>query len=618
MCGICGFVGPKKDKEKILKAMMDEMEHRGPDSRGEHITDDVALGFCRLSIVDLEGGKQPMQNEDGNFTLVFNGEIYNYKELREELEEKGHIFKTKADTESLLHGLEEQGHDLLARLRGMFAFALWDEKEKSLFVARDFYGIKPFYYAMIDGCFVFASEIKCILKFPGYQKAVNEQALEQYLSFQYSPMEETLFKGIYKLLPSRSLSYKDNEIKIERFYEATLEPQKNDDEEATVKAIRDSLAESVKAHMTGDVEIGAFLSGGVDSSFIAAKFSGNKAFTVGFLDEDNHYSEVGRAKTFAKHCGLEHFTKIIKQDEYWEAIPKVMYHLDEPSGDAAAIALYFVAQEAAKQVKVVTSGEGADEFFGGYNIYLEPNALSKLQWIPSVIRKGIAGVAKKLPKMKGRNYLIRASKSVEERFIGNANIFSNRERRKLMLHKSGALSTRKLLKPQYDQMKRLDDVGKMQQIDIQNWLPGDILQKADKMSMAHSLELRVPILDKEVFEVARKLPTNAKVRGGQTKYAFRRAIEDWVRVENSETKKLGFPVPIRLWIIDWKEDIKNTFIGNGAKQFFNTEELLKLLQEHCDGKNDNSRKIWTVYAFLVWHRVFFEKEGFDVKTLAKG
>ena len=609
MCGICGFVGHKEDKETILKTMMDEMEHRGPDSRGEYVTDDVALGFCRLSIVDLEGGRQPMQNEDGNFTLVFNGEIYNYQELREELEAKGHIFKTKADTESLLHGLEEQGADLLERLRGMFAFGLWNEKEKSLFAARDFYGIKPFYYAMIDGCFVFASEIKCILKFPGYEKAVNEQALEQYLSFQYSPMEETLFKGIYKLLPSKCLTYKDNEIKIEQFYAATLEPQEDNDEAKTIATIKETLAESVKSHMTGDVEIGAFLSGGVDSSFIAAQFSGNKAFTVGFLDEDNHYSEVGRAKRFAKKCGLEHFTKIIKQDEYWEAIPKVMYHLDEPSGDAAAIALYFVAQEAAKQVKVVTSGEGADEFFGGYNIYLEPKALGWMQWLPAGLRRCIGNFAEKMPKMKGRNYLIRVGKSVEERFIGNANIFSNSDRRKLLLRKSGAPTTSEFLKPQYDQMKRLDDVGKMQQIDIQNWLPGDILQKADKMSMAHSLELRVPILDKEVFEVARKLPTKDKVRGGQTKYAFRRAIEEWCGAENSETKKLGFPVPIRLWITEWKEDIKKTFTGSAAKQFFHTSELEKLLQEHCTGVHDNSRKIWTVYAFLIWHRVFFENDG---------
>jgi len=609
MCGICGFVGKKDNKEIILRAMMKEMAHRGPDSNGTHVTDDVALGFCRLSIVDLEGGTQPMQNEDDQVTIVFNGEIYNYQELGEELKEKGHIFKTRADTESLLHGFEEYGADVLDHLRGMFAFSIWDEKEKSLFAARDFYGIKPFYYAVIDGCFVFASEIKCILKFPGYEKAVNEQALEQYLSFQYSPMAETLFKGIYRLLPSQCLTYKNDKIVIKQYYEATLQPQDEQDETKTIAKIKETLAESVKSHMTGDVEIGAFLSGGVDSSFIAAKFNGNKAFTVGFLDEDNHYSEVGRAKTFAKHCGLEHFTKIIKQDEYWEAIPKVMYHLDEPSGDAAAIALYFVAQEAAKHVKVVTSGEGADEFFGGYNIYLEPNALSKVQWLPMGIRRGIGKVAEKMPNIKGRNYLIRAGKTVEERFIGNANIFSDKDREKLLLRKSGAPTPRKFLQSQYDQMKKLDDVGKMQQIDIQNWLPGDILQKADRMSMAHSLELRVPILDKEVFAVARTLATKDKVRNGQTKYAFRRAIEDWVRVENSETKKLGFPVPIRLWIIDWKEVIGKTFTGSTAKEFFHIAELEKLLQEHCDGKSDHSRKIWTVYAFLVWHRVFFETDN---------
>ncbi len=612
MCGICGFIGNKDSKERkkeILHAMMDVMRHRGPDSDGMFVSDEAALGFCRLSIIDLEDGSQPMHNENENLTLVFNGEIYNFKKLKKELKAKGHRFANHSDSEVLLHGYESYGKELVDKIRGMFAFAIWNEQDKSLFAARDFFGIKPFFYTMVDGCLVFASEIKSILKYPGFVKEVDETVLEEYLTFHYSPLEKTFFKGVYRLMPGHFLTFQDQELKIERYFDPMLTPKKRfGSDEQIIHHIDKVMEQSVKRHMVSDVEIGAFLSGGVDSSYIASKYTGNKAFTVGFLNEKNQYSEIAYAKELAEKLGLEHHAKIISKDEYWEAVPKVMWHLDEPSGDAAAIGLYFVAQEASKYVKVVTSGEGSDELFGGYNIYLEPKALSWIDWMPKKVRRTLGAAAEKLPNIKGRSYLMRGAKDVEERYVGNVYMFSDEERRELLKKDSGALPTEELLRPCFAKVKDLNDMDKMQYLDLNYWLPGDILQKADKMSMAHSLELRVPFLDRDVFELARCLPTSAKVRKHQTKYLFRQAAERSLPHESADRRKLGFPVPIRVWINEepWYSEIKKTFTGEAANEFFHTDKLLQLLEEHKSGQKDNSKKIWTVFVFLVWHRVFFE------------
>lgn len=609
MCGICGFVGEQEGKEAIVYDMLKAIRHRGPDGQDVRIREDAALGFCRLSIIDLEGGMQPMDNEDGEMTLVFNGEVYNYKALRKKLEKAGHVFANHSDSETVLHGFEEYGTSVVDHLRGMFAFAIWDEKKKRLFAARDFFGIKPFYYAMINGCFVFASEIKSILEFPGCPREVNREALEQYLSFQYSILDETFFKGIYRLPAGSILTYENGQIKVEQYFDPVLTPKKMHGDQKIMDRLEKVLKESVNTHMVSDVEIGAFLSGGVDSSFVAERFTGNKAFTVGFMDKNSKYNEIEVSEELAKKLELEHHTKNIDRDEFWEAVPKVMYYLDEPSGDASAIALYFVSQEAARYVKVVTSGEGADELFGGYNIYLEPEALKWMSWIPKGIRKKIGNLAARLPeKIKGRNYLIRAAKDVEERFIGNANIFSNEERRQILRVPTDALPTEQFLKKYYDKAANLKDVDKMQYVDLTCWLEGDILLNADRMSMAHSLELRVPYLDKEVFKVAQVMPSNAKTRNNQTKYLFRKVTEKYLPLESSSRKKLGFPVPIRVWL---KEEpcylaVKDAFLSDTAREYFNCDQILKLLDEHKKGIRDNSRKIWTVYMFLVWHQVYFE------------
>lgn len=612
MCGICGFIGKKEGQTEITGNMLKAIRHRGPDGQGIRVRGDAALGFCRLSIIDLDGGMQPMENETGDMALVFNGEIYNYMDLRKELEKAGHTFASHSDSETLIHGYEEYGEKIFDHLRGMFAFAIWDEKKKRLFATRDFFGIKPFYYAMIDGCFVFASEIKSILEFPGCRREVNWEALEQYLSFQYSVLDETFFKGIYRLEAGSFLTFENGRIHVEKYFDPLLTPEKKCSEQLLFKRLEKTLKDSVECHMVSDVEIGAFLSGGVDSSFVAEQFTGKKAFTVGFLDRQSKYNEIEAASGLAGKLGLEHHTKTISKEEFWEAVPKVMYYLDEPSGDASAVALYFVSQEAAKYVKVVTSGEGADELFGGYNIYMEPEALKWLKWIPKGLRKKMGKLAERLPEnVKGRNYLMRAAKDVEERFIGNANIFSDEERRRLLRGNTGAVSTGEFLKKYYDKVAGLKDVDKMQYIDLTCWLEGDILLNADRMSMAHSLELRVPYLDREVFETAKIMPADTKIRHKQTKYLFRRITEKYLPKESARKKKLGFPVPIRVWL---KEEpyyfaVREAFTGKAAREFFHTEELVRLLEEHRKGVKDNSRKIWTVYTFLVWHRVYIDNNS---------
>ena len=616
MCGICGAVGYKEEvskKEEILKHMMEAIRHRGPDGGNRYIVEDVMLGFQRLCIIDKNTGMQPMWNEDRSVVLVFNGEIYNYKALRRELTKKGHIFSSESDSEVLVHGYEEYQMGLLGKLRGMFSFAIWDKKRKTLFAARDFFGIKPFYYTLVEGTLVFASEIKSILKFPGYHPAVNEEALEQYVSFQYSVLPETLFKGIYQLRPGHYLEFKSQEsnLRVDSYYEATLEPMKYRRWRDIYTDIREAITNSIKRHLVSDVEVGSFLSGGVDSSLIAALSGCKKTFTVGFADEGERYNETQYARELAEWLGIKNRCHNIGKEEFMEAVPKVLYHLDEPLGDASAVALYFLAREASKEVKVVLSGEGADEIFGGYNIYLEPKARSLLCWIPFPIRKQMARLAEQyLPEhMKGRNYLIRSGKKLKEQYIGNAYIFHEKEKNELFCKDRSGSGTQEFLEGDYLSISHLKDSDQMQSIDLKYWLPGDILQKADRMSMAHSLELRVPFLDRDVFRVARRIPHRLKTRHYTTKYVLRRVAEVYLPLKVAYRKKLGFPIPIRSWIReeDWYQQIRELFMGKAAARYFHQSYLLKLLEEHKVGKVDNSRKIWTIYTFLVWYQMFFEQ-----------
>ena len=602
MCGIVGFIDKSKDKKKIIKDMADLIIHRGPDSDGYYVDDNIALGFRRLSIIDLGTGSQPIFNEEKDKVIIFNGEIYNYQIIKDDLLAKGHKFTTKADTEVILHGYEEYGEKILNKLRGMFAFVIYDIKTKELFGARDFFGIKPFYYYIDDDVFMFGSEIKSFLGNPNFKKEFNKEMLPLYLSFQYSALENSFFKNVYKLKPGCYFKYRDGKFKLEKYYNLELEPYEDRSFDDFKDGIRDLLNDSVEAHKVSDVEVGSFLSSGVDSSLIATISSVNKTFTVGW--DNNNYSEIDYAKDLSKKIKVKNISKKISKSEYFEKFPMIQYYMDEPLADPSAIALYFVAEIASKHVKVCLSGEGADEIFGGYNIYQEPFTVSWYYKIPFPIRKFIGVLATPFRNHSGFNFLIRRGKKIEDRYIGNAFIFDTYEIDKVLNYKSNKKYT-DLTKPYYKHCKNYDDVMKMQYIDFNFWLVGDILLKADKMSMANSLEVRVPYLDRVLVDYARHLPTKYKVNEKVTKYAFREVAKEVLDKKVANKKKLGFPVPIRVWLRE--EDtynlVKNTFLE--GSEFFNTKYLIKLLDDHKNEKRDNSRKIWTIYTFLVWYKQYF-------------
>ena len=613
MCGFAGFVGEVENREQVLKAMMNTIIHRGPDSEGTYIDEEAALGFRRLSIIDLsEIGDQPLYNEDRTKVLVFNGEIYNYQELREKLTEAGHVFVSNTDSETLIHGYEEWGESLVERLRGMYAFAIWDTKEKKLFAARDIFGIKPLYYAQMNETLMFGSEIKSFMEHPKFDKVFREEALGNYLSFQFVPTNETFFKGVFCLQPGHYFVYQNGEMKITRYFEPNFTGDSQKSFEEVVDEIETVIKESVEMHKISDVEVASYLSSGVDSSYLTYLGQVDHTFTVGF--EEGKYSEIQDAKEFAESIHMQNDAKVITPEEYWDNLSDIQYYMDEPVADPAAVALYFLSKEAAKKVKVVLSGEGSDELFGGYNIYCEPLEHTGFDKIPLGIRRLLGVFAEVcLPRgMKGRGFLMRHGKTLEERYFANAtNIFTEREANRI-LKKGCVPEIQKVTAPLYERVKEKDAVTKMQYVDLHLWLVHDILMKGDKMGMANSLEVRVPFLDKKVLELAETLPLEYKVRAPKTKIALRGAAEKVIRSKTAEKKKLGFPIPIRVWLREepYYTRVKEMFQTDAAKQYFNTDLLIQMLDDHKNGKNrnektDNSRKIWTVYVFLVWYDRFF-------------
>lgn len=618
MCGIIGFSGHTEHAETVLENMMEQIRHRGPDAGGKYLNGEIALGHRRLSIIDItEQGDQPIFNEDRSMVLVFNGEIYNYQEIRETLIAAGHSFRTETDSEVLIHGYEEYGAELLNKLRGMFSFVIWDDNKKELFGARDFFGIKPMYYAQMGKTFLFGSEIKAFLPHPDFKKELNTAALEQYLTFQYSPTEDTFFKGVKKLPAAHYFLYRDGKLTVQRYWDVHFNADDAPLLGDWVKKISETFQDSVRAHKIADVEVGSFLSSGVDSSYVAAVANVDKTFTVGF-GSDEKYNEIGWAKRFSRAIGKENFSHVISRQEYWDVLPKIQYQMDEPLADPSCIALYFVCKLAAEHVKVVLSGEGADEIFGGYNVYSEPNG-TWYDKLPMGVRRGVANAASLLPAKRGRNFLVRKGRTLEERFIGNAYMFTPVERKALLKIETDAPDPTAVTKPFYDNVRNADDITKMQYLDLHLWMTGDILLKADKMSMAHSLELRVPFLDKELMHVAEQIPTKFRVTHNvatdektpyTTKYAMRLAAKRDTPPETADTaakKKLGFPVPIRVWLKqdDCYNTVRTAFVSPDAERFFHTDKIVKLLDDHKNGKADNSRKIWTVYMFLVWYKVYF-------------
>ncbi len=645
MCGICGFTNAQDTDQGILKAMCDIMAHRGPDGEGQYLADGIALGHRRLSLVDLENGNQPMVRatgahasavtspartptgepcnpetcmQRGDYVIVFNGEIYNYQDLHAELVQMGWEFATHSDTEVLLVSYLQWGKTMLQRLRGMFAFALWDARNKELFCARDFFGIKPFYYTQQQGQFIFASEIKSILEHPAYHRELNREALEQYLCFQFSALPETFFKGVFKLPPAHCLTVHANgSLEMERYWQPEFCSDNTRSEEATVDAIDQAMRESVRYHNVADVEVGSFLSSGIDSSYMAACLAKEnpaiKTFTVGFAEYQGERDEISWAQELADELGVSNASHHITEPEYWESLPHVQWHMDEPCADPSAVALYFVDKLAATQVKAVLSGEGADEFFGGYKIYQTPFANAHVAGLPKPLLQAGAQLASAL-HLRGANYLNRASHTVEDWYYTNANgvAFSPEECAALLKEPVQTSKPQDLVAATYAEAaaQNLDETTRMQYLDLHFWLVGDILLKTDKMSMAHSLESRVPFLDRGVFDLARTIPTPLKTNEHQTKIALRQAAERAIPSQWAQKEKLGFPVPVVNWLREerYYQQVKEWFTGPEAQQFFNVDQLLKLLDEHRAGA-DNSRKIWICFMFLMWYRIFFTEQS---------
>lgn len=602
MCGIAGFISPARADAAALAPMLARIAHRGPDGQGTFVEGPAALGHCRLAIIDLQGGAQPLYSEDKNFVVVFNGEIYNYRELTAELTALGHTFATRTDTEVLLHGWEQWGRELLPRLRGMFAFALWDRRAQVLFCARDMFGIKPLYYCRCaDGTLLFASEIKAFLDHPSFEKQLNTAQLPLYLSCQYSPGRDTFFAGVQKLLPGHFLEFSEGIVRTTRWVQPAFLPGDTPPAPDELEAV---LRQSAEAHKIADVEVAGFLSGGVDSAYLTALARPARTYTISYAEPK--YDESFPARALARNLGLRNRVRCISPGEFWDAVPAVQYHMDEPMADAAAVALYFLNREAARDVKVVLSGEGADELFGGYNIYRDPFTARWYNRLPPWLRGGLGAAASLLPPGPGVNFLVRRGLSLEERYFGPTALLTEREKRRLLLGYEGDGDPVCLTESSWDMTEDQDPVTRMQQVDLQLWLAGDILLKADKMSMAHSLELRVPYLDKEVFALAAALPAAAKANARMTKIALRQAAARTLPPAAAARKKLGFPVPVRDWLRQepYTSRVRAVFSRPAAGEFFNVRLLHTMLNHHLHG-GDCWRQIWCVYSFLIWYEQFF-------------
>ncbi len=609
MCGIVGFCDAKakKEKKRIIKDMADKIAHRGPDGEGYFVDDVVALGHRRLSIIDLNTGGQPIFNQEKTKAIIFNGEIYNYESLRDELQEKGYVFQTKTDTEVILHGYTEWHDELFTKLRGMFAFVIYDLETHELVGARDHFGIKPFYYYKDENKFLFASEIKAMLAYPDFSKSVNTDALKMYLIFQYSVKEETFFKGVFKLKPGHYFHYKDGSLDIKPYFELGFDKNTNKSYDDVKKELESVLKDSVYYHQTtSDVEVGAYLSGGVDSSYVVSVAKPDKTFSVGFSYEG--FDETDYAQDLSKTLGIKNTRKKISADDFFEALPKVEWHTDEPHANLSTVPLYFLSELTRKEVKVALAGEGSDEMFAGYNEYNDPYLLRVYLCLPLFLRKGIRCICKHLPHFPGRNTLIRYGLPFYERYIGHGSYMESDEANLILadpLKNDETIAD--VIKPYYDQVKNESELTKKMFIDYHFWLPQDILLKADKMSMSHSIELRTPLMDKDVFAYAKTIPNKYLLKNKETKYVFRDIAKETIPDEWARRRKCGFPVPFSKWIRDEKyyKMVKEAFNRDYVKDYFDQNYINQLLEDHYLGKKNNGRKIYNIYCFLVWYKVYF-------------
>ena len=625
MCGIAGFIqdktGPddRLDRGALVDRMCRVMSHRGPDDQGTMVNEIAALGMRRLSIIDLAGGHQPMSSNSGAFTIVFNGEIYNYRELREQLRQRGINFSTNSDTESILHCYEEFGDDCVDHLRGMFAFAIWDAPGRKLLLARDRVGEKPLYYTVTrSGSFVFGSEVKCLLQHPDVEREINPEALDSYLTFGYVPDPLCIFKNIRKLPPGHRLILVDGKITLEQYWDFPYESGKRLDEEDYVDELRERLQESVRMRLVSDVPLGAFLSGGVDSSTIVAFMAGEmsepvKTFSIGFKEDS--FDELKYARLVAKYFGTDHHELIITPD-VCDIIDDLIWHFDEPFADQSTVPTYYVSKLAREHVTVVLSGDGGDELFAGYTRYAVDLKRQGFARVPRFVRQNLMKpVSERLPHgTRGRNYLYNVALDPVDRYIDNISIFTNLNRD--LLYSDDFLESLKQSRPAggmfRDYASRVasgEPIDRLLYLDSKTYLPGDILTKVDRMSMAVSLEARVPLLDHKLIEFVTRMPASLKMRGLESKYIFKRAIKDIVPDEILNRPKQGFGVPIGAWINDQlRERMHDTLHDplTRSRGYFRPEYINLLFDEHHRGRRDHSYALWTILMFELWCRIFLD------------
>ncbi|MGX6961632.1 asparagine synthase (glutamine-hydrolyzing) [Vagococcus xieshaowenii] len=630
MCGIVGFISQQAtyDQQAVLTEMKNKIIHRGPNSEGEYIDEQAALGFRRLSIIDLEGGTQPIYNETQTKVITFNGEIYNYQVLREQLIEAGHVFTTSADTEVILHGYEEWGTKIVKKLRGMFAFVIWDKETGELFGARDHFGIKPFYYYHEDNTFIYGSEIKSFLPHPSFKKELNKRALRSYLTFQYPALnDETFFKNVYRLPEGHFFLLYNNELTIKKYWDADFTKKEKKSRQEWIETIDEAVNESIQTHTVSDVEVASFLSSGVDSSYVASVLRPSMTYSIGF--DDKTYNEATEARRLTDALGLNNTAAVIDGDMAFKYFPAIQYHLDEPDSNPSCVPLYFLSHLASKKHRVVLSGEGADELFAGYQAYgfLTKSkairvATQVLKKLPRNARYSLSNALEKAGNFPGKAHVVTSLGDSSKHFIGQAKIFDESEVSEYLQEEYlDGPSVSDIMAVHFNSAKPIkSEINKMQYVDLHQFMAKDILLKADKMSMAHSLELRVPLLDRKLLEVAEVIPDKYLINQHNSKEVFREAANKHIPTDWGNREKLGFPVPIKQWLREENiyHELKELFTSDVAAEFFNTASIVKLLDDHYTNKADVQRKIWTIYTFLVWYNVYFvnkEMPYTDTSTL---
>ena len=600
-----------------MHGMCEVIRHRGPDDEGVHTEPGVGLGMRRLSIIDLSTGHQPIHNEDQTVWVVFNGEIYNYRALRQELESAGHRFYTSSDTETIVHAYEQWGEGAFARLRGMFGIALWDRRSRTLLLARDRAGIKPLHYVTREGRLYFASELKSLLAAGAVSRDIDVHALDHYLSFLYAPRDRAIFKGVHKLPPGHVLRFQDGKATVQHYWRiAEAEPFRGTDQEAA-HALETVLADAVESHMVSDVPLGAFLSGGVDSSVVVglmARASSRpvKTFSIGF--DEPQFDELEHARRVATHFGTDHHEFVVRPDGLG-ILDQLIAHFDEPFADSSAIPTWYVSEIARRHVTVVLSGDGGDELFGGYDRYLPHPRVAQFDSLPLPGKRRMAALVwPLLPHgMRGKNFLRHVARSEDGRYLDSIAFFQEDEKAALysagMQRALAGTSAEAALAQHFTRFATLPPHSRMMRFDFETYLPEDVLTKVDRMSMAHSIESRVPLLDNQVIDFAATLPSSLKIVNGRRKHVLKEAASRLLPADILDRKKQGFGVPLGVWFRGGLTDVFSDVLRSPTTRqrgYFEPAFVDRLVAEHLQGKRDHTLRLWQLLVFELWHRRYLD------------